>query len=769
MRRLVLMVGLTVGKTAVLRAAVSAGVLLLALAPGLHAADAWQVAEAPLRYKLSLGRKPTHASAGYFATLPDGGIIRATTPATTVMTDDGKVLPSYLLWHNSETGFSIVFADPGTGAKAVNVYVQPGAGARTWRPNTGLTPSAILGVFPGRDTLPAAESLANLGRVDSAVHYGENFGYAKAAFSIGGDLTGRPKPAAFYLLSHVDAPVAGSYWIAPFIHHGQCEVLVDGTKISTKEKSKLWGGTGASVELTKGLHRIEVFQTAPGTGPYSTNPKDGGLMYLTWHPPKEQIKGAESRVIKASEIARSGSCTLAAVEARDGSPVAAATVTPGLTYWFENEEPLLIYEFSALTAGHPPGTTASWTFAEGGTIEGTKVHWLVPGFREGKARLTVKSGQNVSTCTVPFFGFSTHKTSLENSGHREAFRDTLAGMLAAFPWNPDPVASWGDAWWKNLLRTVEGGEGEKLLGRLFSDHFEAVRKKLAPAQLFVLEDVFLDVILRDHPDENFKWLQKFFAGTTDVARQNDLRFREGELHMYYLNDRKKAEGIFTVLAPVRGELGERAKIRLGDLALLSGDLNKATSYYADVQNRARTARNSAPAPTGSLVTKQLLDGGPARPATPAATATPAPGQPATKTGAADQKGGALQEVSLSENVRTLTGNGFLLEARQALLAWENEFPLSKVSGDYILREAGIYIKMEDWKRAQPMLEAYCREIDASSYLPEAVSMLIYCVGASKAPPSSIREIVEKVKGRLKYHPVAGQLDKFLSTAGPASK
>ncbi len=753
-----------VGSSAAARTVVSAGLFLLLSVLGLHAADAWQVAEAPLRYKLDLGRQPTHASAGYFVALPDGGIIRSASPATTVVTDDGKVLPSYLLWHNSESGFSIVFAGPETNAKSVYIYAQAGAGARVWRPNTGLTPSAIVSVFPGRDTIAAAQGLANLGRTEAAVHVGENFGYAKAAFSIGGDLTGRPRPAAFYLLSHVDAPVAGSYWFAPFVHSGQCEVLVDGNKINPKEKSKLWGGTGAAVELSKGIHRIEVMQTAPGTGPYSTNPKDGGLMYLTWHPPKEQIKGAESRVLKASEIVRSGSCILTGVEARDGSPVAAATINPGLTYWFGAEEPLLIYEFSALTAGHPAGTTVTWNFSEGGAIEGAKVKWIVPGFREGKARLTVKSGQTVSTCVVPYFGFSTHKTSLENADHRAAFRDVLANMLTAFPRNPDPISSWGDAWWNNLLRTVEGGEGAPLLSRLFGDHFDAARRKLAPAQLYVLEDVFLDVILRDHPDENFKWLEKFFASTTDIARQNDLRFREGELHMYYLNDRKKAENIFTLLAPVRGELGERAKIRLGDLALLSGDLNKATSYYADVQNRARTARNAAPAPTGGLVTKQLLDGGPARPATPASN------QPPPKTAAAaDQKGGALQEVSLSENVRTLTGNGFLLEARQALLAWENEFPLSKISGDYILREAGIYIKMDDWKRAQPMLEAYCREIDASSFLPEAATMLIYCATASKTTPAAIRDIIEKVKGRLKYHPVAATLDKFLSTAGPAPK
>ena len=72
--------------------------------------------------------------------------------------------------------------------------------------------------------------------------------------------------------------------------------------------------------------------------------------------------------------------------------------------------------------------------------------------------------------------------------------------------------------------------------------------------------------------------------------------------------------------------------------------------------------------------------------------------------------------------------------------------------------------MEDWKRAQPMLEAYCREIDASSYLPDAASMLIACVSSTKQPPASIRDLIEKVKGRLKYHPVAAELDRFLATA-----
>ena len=41
-------------------------------------------------------------------------------------------------------------------------------------------------------------------------------------------------------------------------------------------------------------------------------------------------------------------------------------------------------------------------------------------------------------------------------------------------------------------------------------------------------------------------------------------------------------------------------------------------------------------------------------------------------------------------------------------------------------------------------------------------MLITCVKQAKEPGDSIRELIEKVKGRLKYHPVAKELDAFLA-------
>ncbi|MEO6787537.1 MAG: hypothetical protein ABI318_15510, partial [Chthoniobacteraceae bacterium] len=400
-------------------AVAAAAFIALLAAPCADAAGEWQVADAGLRYKLDLIGKPTTPSAGYFARLPDGGILHGITPSTVVMTDDGKVIPSFLLWHNAESGFSMVFGDAGD-AKSVNVYVSAARQAQYWRPNTGITPSAILCANPGKDTMNAAKALASFGRVDPAVHAINKAGIPRAPLSIGGDDTGRPKPAGFYLLSYVDAALAGKYWIAPFIRNGAAEVLIDGTKLTTKEESKKWGGDGAFVELQKGLHRVEIFQTAPGTGPYDYTPQKGGLSFLTWRGPKETLNGVESRVIDNKEIVRSGACRLTGIEAKDGSPVACAQTHPGLVYWFENEEPLIIYSLQAVAGGNPADTTYTWTFPDGGTVEGGSVQWLLPGFRESRVKLTARSGKFISQCIVPIFGFGTEATSLNNAKHREA-------------------------------------------------------------------------------------------------------------------------------------------------------------------------------------------------------------------------------------------------------------------------------------------------------------------------------------------------------------
>ena len=728
-------------------------VTFILVVPALRclAGDDWQVPEARIRYRLELSVPPRYPSAGYFVHLPDGGILGGKAPSTIVMTEEGETVPSFLLWNNSASGFDIVFAVPVTPAEQVYVYMRPDRAPKIWNPDSGLTPGQILCVKPGSDSLADAYKLGKFGQIEPEVHSLNNLGMDRAPLSIGGNETGRRHPASFYLLSHLYADRAGKYWIGVGNLAGSTEVFVGGSKISPRESSPKFGIRGETIELKQGMHRVEIFQTAPAPRP--DNPKDdtNGLVYLAWKAPD-----LEADVIGYADIAESGSGKVAAVEARDGAPVACIRAVPGLTYWFEGEEPLIIYELQAEKTGGEGDTTFIWEFPGGAKLPGEQIAWLLPGLRETPVKLTVKNAKGTSETVLSIFGYSTVGTSLEKPEDRKAFRNVLGRMLEVSP-SSAAVSAWTSAYWNNLVRTAEWEDDSAMLSRIFDQHAEAARKKLGAAQIDALQDLFLDQMQRDNPGKAAEWTRKFLTGATDFSRRQELQIREAELLMFYLGDQKTAEKNLMPLAGVSSETGDRAKVRLGDLAFLGGDLNKATTYYATVQTRARSRRNLTPAPASG--SPNPLRKGEAKKSN-------APEQSQSPLSLADRalarRAGALQEVSLSENVRSLTEGGFLLEARQALRAWETEFPLSKISGDFVIREAALSMKARDWKRAHSMLEAYCREIDASSFLPEAARMLITCAREQKEPPASIHEVLKKVKTRLEYHPVAAELEEYLS-------
>ena len=125
---------------------------------------------------------------------------------------------------------------------------------------------------------------------------------------------------------------------------------------------------------------------------------------------------------------------------------------------------------------------------------------------------------------------------------------------------------------------------------------------------------------------------------------------------------------------------------------------------------------------------------------------------------------ALLDVSHSETVGTLIEQGFYLEARDALREWERRFPLSKISSDFILQEAKLYIALEDYKRARRPLEAYFEHVDASSFTADAAECLFTCMIKMKEPQSTLQEFYEKAKKRLEFHPIAAKLEKMLRNA-----
>ncbi len=765
------------------------------------AAESWGDPEAEVRFTLQLTGRPTHASAGYFAHLPDGGILPGPHPVTKVVVrgKGSKEIESHTLWHSAEGGVFMVFADPGRGVEKVDVYVRGGRRARTWSAESGLTPSALLCVEPGRADLAVSRRLGRLGKVGATVHARNKAGVKRAPFSIGGDDSGRPRPASFYLLAHVVVSDPGKTWIAPFVLDGECEVRVDGRRLDPEKRIDKWGGTGDYFNLERGLHRVEVFQTAGGSGPYSSHGRKGGLMYLTWRTPNATMKELggvrskkapmpgtsrmETRVLRENEIARSGSCRVEGAVTRGGGPAACVGARSTHVFWFGDEAPLLVYELEALRAGHPSGTRYRWALPGGATVEGSTVRWLFPGFRENGVKLTASSGGRSTQCAHRFYGFCTARTSLDNAAHREAFREALTTMVEACPVDPDAAASWGPSLWNNLIRTAELGEGYALLRNLFAKRLDSMREKLSPAQAAALRDIYLDMLERRQPREALQMIDKLMASFDPGAGRDSLLIRKAEIYMYQLSDYEAAGRGLGVFSERKGELAEWARIRLGDLAFLQGDLNRATELYAEVQARARRQRNQA----GGLIIEELLsgggeDGGKAgepeapekrigdpRPLGGKREKPPPEGAPESGTGEilpyrreSGWRAGALRDVSNSENIAKLIREGYLLEAREAMRAWEREFPLSKIGGDLLLVEARYRMKLEDWKRARVMLEAYCREVDASSFLPDAARLLIECAAKMKSPRDEIRAVIEKVKKRLEYHPVAKELEEFLT-------
>lgn len=735
------------------------------------AAGTWHVEKAPLRFTLRLTGRPTHGSCGYFAHLPDGGILPTPYPITRVVTSSGKAVESYALWHSRMGGLVMVFEDPGS-AGDVHVYVEPSSRLRLWSEETGMTPSAILCANPTSGSLSAAKQLAALGRVGDTVHAINRAGAPRAPLCVEGDHSGRPRPCAFYLLAYLVTSDPGKTWIAPFIMDGQCEVRIDGAAITPAKRIDKWGGTGQWVEMSEGIHRLDVYQAVSGTGDFSGG--GGGLMYLTWRTPKatmEELGGVrsekvpmsgtsrmETRVLRENEIARSGSCAIRSAETQDGKPVARVGLRATHNYWMEGEDPILIYELSALSDGNPENTKYQWSFEGGGEAGGKSLSWMFPGHRENRVRLRATAGEMGSECVYPFYGFSHARTSLNSDTDRRAYRKASLDMFEAFPADSDPSAAFGPAYWNNLFRTLELGKGYALFLHFFSVRSKMIRERLSPERQALMEDLFLEFAPRVDRGEAIEWTRTFQRESRDATRKRELKITEAEIHMYYTGNTNAARTLLKALAEGTGETAERARIRLGDLAFLAGDMDLATRYYSDVQNRVRLRKTvMAKRSADAAVPAPAAPAGPTRMGRTMDDVAARRGWSVGSSGggsmpSADWKLGALLDVARAEQIRTLIEQDELLDAWDQLREWEIQFPLSKVSGDFLLHESSLYMKMQNWRRARPMIEAYCRLVDASSFMADAAESTFTCMTQMNETGPALKDFAKEMSKKLENLP-----------------
>ncbi len=747
-------------------------ILAAAWVPSLRAATPteWAVKDAPLRFVANLMIDPSHPSAGYFMTLPDGGILPGPAPEPVIFDEAGNPLVSAVLWHCPDTGCGIVFQKPKAG-RSVTIYVRGAKALKLWTPKSGLTPSPLLCEIHGATTQRAASQAGELGVVGPKVLF------SNQAWSAGkwrGEKVPlafqpwRPGGSAIYMLAYLNVTDPGPTWVAPLTQAGQMDVAIAGQMLRFTKKNEKRGGIGATVSLTAGLHEVELYG-------YNTSGGPTGPLSLTWRPPgakMEELGGArpsdlrypgtamfESRLVKDSETVKSGESVIQDVQSQDGGPIACFAALPQNVFWFEGEDPMIQYVLKAEANSNPKGTQYSWGFDSdpGALATGSEVNWLLKGDDYSWVTLTAEADGKKSVSHSPLYPHSTTKSSINNAETRKAFRLSCLTILKAFPDKSDPVAKWEPCMWNNFFRVLELQPKNTLVEYVVTQRWSFFRKKIDADKKALIEDLFLFSMGEREPKVAMEWVDEFCKDAPNHARSVVLQLKKAEIMMYYLNDLEGARKIITPFLADSSEGGEWARIRMGDLEMLSRNLNEATQRYGDVQTRSKGGSVGAPLvkkPREPSFSGPVLVAEAARQKAALKAAQKGTGKKADEIEApsnvAAWKLAAIRDVAASENVGSLIEQGFYLEASQALKTWERSFPMTKISGDYILREAKLHMELTDYKRARAILTAYCDQVDTSNFLPEALKMIKSCMIFMNEPEAEVAKYEKEILKRTQF-------------------
>jgi len=742
---------------------------VLAIRVQAAAPEGWAVKDATIRFVVDLTQDPSHPGAGYFVTIPDGGILPGPAPEPQVFDETGKPLANGVLWHCPDTGCGLVFQAPKTGRSAV-IYFSGSKRLKLWTPESGVTPSAILCEIHGTTSQKAARLLGELGPVGVKVRY-SNQGWSAGTWQNEriplAMKDWRPGGTAMYLLAHVNVTDPGPTWVAPVSRAGQMDIVIDGRPVGLAKINEKRGGVGATVNLSAGLHKVEL---------YGYNNVEGGAigpMMFTWRTPKStvaELGGArasdvrypgtpmfESRLLKDAEVVKSGECGIREIQVREGGPVACFEVSPENVFWFEGEEVLIQCGLKARTAGNPAGTKYSWSFdtAPGALAPGAEVSWLFKGGIYCGVTLVAEAEGKRSSTHIVFYPHSSVKSSINSSETRKAFRLACLTQLKATPDNADPVAGWDATMWNNFFRVLELQSNNPLVEYLVTHQWNFFRKKLDADRKSLLEDLFLFSMGGRKPEEAIQWAEDFSRDAPGSTRSVILQLKRAEILMYYRNDLDGARKIISPLLVMSGEAGEWARIRMGDLEFLSGKINEATQRYGDVQSRSKGG-GAGEVPVVMPKLRESSPSGPIKASEFAKLKAPKKAEIKKKedieapSNVASWKLAAIRDVAASENVGNLIEQEFYLEAFQALKTWERSFPLTKITGDFLLREAKLYIALKDYKRARAILTAYCDQIDTSNFLPEAMNMIKNCMIFMNEPEAEVAKYEKEIRKRTQF-------------------
>lgn len=751
----------------------------------------WRAPAAESCFEMKITGRPTDPSAGIVAVVPDCGLLPKNKFKVEVFDENGKLLKHEFLWHNPKEGLAVVF-EP---TDAENVFLYVFASPEKMRFASVFRPSLLLYVRNGNAGLEQAHILADKPPV------GDDILFA-VVDSIFHSLSpaGRDDNASSYYTGWFNAQKTGKTYFYTCSKDGS-EFFIDG------KLGYSWPGIhgrdnyaekGQWINISPGLHKIEYFHfNASFTGREA---------HLGCQLPGERqvdapkVKGRKNINVtgpmRPDDFIHSGRTELKRAFSKKGPlaifyPVWESIIQPG-------KDPVCLFRFEPFGANDLPKTAAySWDFGNKRIVKGESVFWLFGGYADQKVSLNISIGGYNSAVTRFFFPKSLDpareppRVSILTSEGRAQFRTVYQAMVSAAPENKRPCEDWNETMWEGFAAVLDPETEPSFLSAIVERSGEDF-KRISVELRCKIEDRIIEIARRAEPKKALAWVELFEKGEKDNKRIAHWKAKKIEIALYELNDLVSARMYAGQFIGHRDDKYSSVLrlIRMGDVERFNNNFEAARRFYLQAQELYAAGgveiKEVQPAQTqfdsGFRRRSESHDGqvaedqGSAGARTQAASKkhkerSAAAGAPPNKPPVSraevlarsknDWKSLAVQEAAYYASVQNFIDQDAYEEARATLDQWELEFPIMKLTGDYLLAEALYYVALANYRAAVSILANYRRAVEISNELPKAMRMELYCLTKMKNDKEA-RAFARAIIERLPRHELADEMRALLA-------
>ncbi len=719
-------------------------------------ATSWRVPGASIRVDVRIQNPPDHPDLGVFVKIPDGGLLPGKHPIPDVRDAEGTPVESIIVGHNPADALGVLFAQPKSG-DSVSIYITGSASAAAKPAGTRLFPSVMYYVKSGNAGLDAAQRMAS--------EYPPASGASFNTWSCIGCMVNPFGPDDDFSSWYVGAILLAKkehIYFATVSDEGS-EFAIDGKTIHS------WPGThtreggakgqhGAGVDLAEGLHRVDYFHFEA---------KGKQEAQLTWRR-KGVTEGPVPELV--NDFAKSGVGSITSIRLKDGRVCGAlrGNTEPNGYFW-TGDKPLTLFTLSFTGVPADDSATVSFEFGKDRRVTEPIVEWLTPGDADQinqPITLAVSNKFGVARTTARLTSpWTPTELSLDNQGDRLNVRKALYNMIRSLPKTADPCADWSPDHWQLLVELLEPYRAGPILYEVFTRSFETLQK-LPAEQRYALEDRFVETLRLQRNDKLLlEWIDKLEKNEKTSVRKFRWKDERVCALLFDIGKAEPAKAEVTLLkeAAVAPDQTQIAALRQGDLARALGDTESATKFYKDAQERYRS-RNKTGMAGGRLAfvdPKKRKEPPSTNTVDKAATKRPKMQSFASQKKVDDWKIYTVHDASMYATITSFLAQDAVAEALQKLTDWENESPHSKLTGEYPLAEAKVYVHVEDYRRAINALAAYRKSVTMSAQLADAMKLEVDCLQRVSDKPR-IKEIAADFVKRFPGHPYEAEMKELLS-------